>query len=589
MPSSTLIRRASASSATTVAMMPLRSFRWALDMPLRSSSRQSMLLPKSSRQASRLLAVHLCRLMLPPCRLLRCSASSSRTFSSWWPLRATSAHRSTRARRLSRRDSAALDCAAIVNDFCPALVKRCWEEVLRTRRSHALRALHGNTPGATSSSTCWLASFNSDGLTAAGRWDTLLSYNYDILCLQETHLSVAKQQFFTSSTSLHCLWGSPVAGSSRCGVGMVVKAAKFAKVSSIYWPSDHPCHSFWATGRLQAALFYLYDNSAFVLYNMYGPAGARESSSPKRTLRQLLQRISEDAVSRALPAILVGDFNAESESNTYMQSLLATTWHDVADLSSGHKLHTCHKGSGSRIDHIWCSNSARSLCSSFSPFYRQRAQLFGSATQTSSRFTPRKACSFGHLVAPAEPFTCTMPVEFHLALRSKDVDTAASIWSRVAEQALLHLHFQQDGSSLRLGQPRGKIQFDSTRQLPRAQHDHADCLQLRRLGRAFRQASEVCKCGPGTRADRTWQNLQSILPACPPQWQSELSSCLQGRPGQDVARKVMHLLQVAMKFLQAERQSFRLKLWKQTMRGNPSKASSWRKTQELQVKNPLSA
>ena len=48
----------------------------------------------------------------------------------------------------------------------------------------------------------------------------------------------------------------------------------------------------------------------------------------------------------------------------------------------------------------------------------------------------------------------------------------------------------------------------------------------------------------------------------------------------------MHLLQLAMKLLQAERQSFRLELWKQTRRGNPSKASSWRKTPELQVKNP---
>ncbi|CAE7351551.1 unnamed protein product [Symbiodinium sp. CCMP2592] len=179
-----------------------------------------------------------------------------------------------------------------------------------------------------------------------------------------------------------------------------------------------------------------------------------------------------------------------------------------------------------------------------------------------------------------------MPPEFHVALRNKDVDAAASIWSRVAEQALLHLHAQQVGSSLRLGQPRGKIQFDSTRELPRSQREHADCLQLRRLGRAFRQASEVCKCGPGTRADRTWRNLQSILPVCPSQWQSELMTLLQDRPCHDVARKVMHLLQAAMQFLQAERQSFRLKLWKQTMRSCQSKASSWRKTHELQVNNP---
>ena len=144
-----------------------------------------MPLPRSSRQASRLLVVRLCKQMLPPCRWFHSSAGNSRTSSSWWPLLATSARRSTRAKRPKLRDSAALDCAVVVNAICPLLVKRCWEEALRAQRSHAVRALHGNTPGITPFSTCWLASFNSDGLTAAGRWDTLLSYNYDILCLQK--------------------------------------------------------------------------------------------------------------------------------------------------------------------------------------------------------------------------------------------------------------------------------------------------------------------------------------------------------------------------------------------------------------------
>ena len=423
-----------------------------------------------------------------------------------------------------------------------------------------LHALHGNTPGVSPFSTCWLASFNSDGLSTAGRWQTFLSYDYDILCLQETHLSSAKQKVFTSSTSLHCLWGAPVTGSSKCGVGVVVKPTKFAKFSPFRWPTDHPCFPFWAAGCLQAFFLYLHDNSALVLYNM---SGARESASATRTLRQLRQQISSDAFSRALPAILFGDFNAESEVNTYVQSLLASSWCDLADMSNGPKLHTCHKGSGSRIDHAWCSSTARSfpLCYSLqaNPFTNKGHSILEVALrcslQAAPRLTPRKACSFGHL----KPFTYAIPEDFHSALRNQDIDAAASIWSRTAEQALFHLHIQQDGCYLRSGQPRGKIQFDSTRQLPRVQHEHADSLQLRRLGRAFRQATEVTKCIPGTRADRTWRNLQSVIPDCPQHWRDELSSLLRGPAGQSAASMVAHILCKAMEFLQ---QSFRLKAWK---------------------------
>ena len=64
-----------------------------------------------------------------------------------------------------------------------------------------------------------------------------------------------------------------------------------------------------------------------------------------------------------------------------------------------------------------------------------------------------------------------------------------------------------------------------------------------------------------------------------------LLTILQGRPSQEAARKVMHLFQCAMKFLQAQRQTFRLKLWKHATRGNSSKADM-EKSAELQVKSP---
>ena len=109
----------------------------------------------------------------------------------------------------------------------PTLVKRGWASVCCAQRSQQMRALHGN--GTDSIPTCWLGSFNADGLTKSGRWNTLLSYGYDILCLQETHLSASKQQVLTSSTSLHCLWGAPILSTSRCGVGIIVNPIKICK------------------------------------------------------------------------------------------------------------------------------------------------------------------------------------------------------------------------------------------------------------------------------------------------------------------------------------------------------------------------
>ena len=102
-----------------------------------------------------------------------------------------------------------------------------WLFTLCVHRSKALRALRGNP----TTSTSWLASLNVDGLAQPGRWQLLLSYGYDVLCLQETHLTATKQQLLSSNASLQCLWGAPVTTSSRCGVGAVVNPKKFANVS----------------------------------------------------------------------------------------------------------------------------------------------------------------------------------------------------------------------------------------------------------------------------------------------------------------------------------------------------------------------
>ena len=482
---------------------------------------------------------------------------------------------------------------AVVNDCCPSLVKRCWDDIVRTSRSRELHALNGNT--SSTLSTLWMASFNSDGLFRPGRWNTLLSYEYDILCLQETHLTAAKQQVLsTTSSSLHCLWGAPVTENSRCGVGIVVNSSKFAMVTPIRWANNHPCHGFWQSGRLQAVMLHFHDASAMVLYNVYGPAGARESAAPKRALRQLLNEVTADAATRALPAMLVGDFNAELEATPFMQTLVETYWLDIACLTEGPPRATCHKGSGSRIDHAWCSGVCYPMVLHFdlqsNPFTENGHDIIEIGLRNSfravSRFSPRSSCAFDHLQVPESQVPCHMPQDFFQALAHSDVDAAASVWSRVAERVLINIHNQQDGSLIRIGQPRGKVQFDNTRQLPHVAHQHADSLQLRRFGQAYRRAAEITKAAIGTRAARTWNNMKRIIPECPDPWQHELRGLLQRSPSHNNAHEVMKLIGRVMQHLENQQRSHRLKIWKQQMRGSASKSSSWRKKQQALAENP---
>lgn len=78
-----------------------------------------------------------------------------------------------------------------------------------------------------------------------------------------------------------------------------------------------------------------------------------------------------------------------------------------------------------------------------------------------------------------------MPSEFFTALEQRKVDQAAALWSQQAEAVLAHLHREQVGPIARLGQPRGKTQCDSTRQLPRVLNEHAGCLQFAAWVRHF--------------------------------------------------------------------------------------------------------
>ena len=262
----------------------------------------------------------------------------------------------------------------------------------------------------------------------------------------------------------------------------------------------------------------------------------------------------------------------------------------MAVLHDGSPPFTCHKGSGSRIDHIWCSDSCLPVSCHFgiqtNPFTDHVHAIlelgFWNQQQSVERLAPRQSYSFDHLTTPEQAIDFYTPDESYSALNIQDVNKAAAIWSRQAEAILVQLHQFQCGNLPRKGQPRGKIQLDATRQLPRVFQAHANCLQLRRLGKAYRRAIEVCKAQASPRLLRAWRNLSEALQACPSQW----SAALLRRPP-SIAEAVAQILQKAMDFVQAEQRQHRLKLWKQQMRSSATKASAWRKLRQATKEKPI--
>ena len=216
---------------------------------------------------------------------------------------------------------------------------------------------------------------------------------------------------------------------------------------------NHICYPFWLDARLQAVLVHRHDGSAIIIYNMYGPAGARESASAKRYLRNMLQAISSDAAVRALPALLVGDFNSEIEATPFLQSMLVSQWHDLAHLRRGGLCDTSHKGSGSRIAHIWCNTTCLPLIFHFdlqcNPFTDNGHDIlevgFHNYKQATARLTPRQGLNFDRLNAAGQLLHIAMPQEFFIALEAREVNQAAALWPRQAEKVLLHLHHEQIG------------------------------------------------------------------------------------------------------------------------------------------------
>lgn len=184
-----------------------------------------------------------------------------------------------------------------------------------------------------------------------------------------------------------------------------------------------------------------------LLYNIYGPAGARETAAARRLLRNLLFAVSGDAGRRALPTILVGDLNAEIEGTTFLQTLISTQWNDMAVLHDGSPPFTCHKGSGSRIDHIWCSDSCLPVSCHFgietNPFTDHVHAIlelgFWNQQQSVERLAPRQSYSFDHLTTPEQAIDFYMPDESYSALNIQDVNKAAAIRSRQAEAILVQL------------------------------------------------------------------------------------------------------------------------------------------------------
>ena len=98
-----------------------------------------------------------------------------------------------------------------------------------------------------------------------------------------------------------------------------------------------------------------------MVYGIYGVSGARWDRAKKTYTHELIQAVQYDQISRGqIPYTIMGDFNLEIQDSQNLRQLLQKKfWYDLRPRGTEKESQkaTCHKSSGSLIDHIFVSPS----------------------------------------------------------------------------------------------------------------------------------------------------------------------------------------------------------------------------------------
>lgn len=141
-------------------------------------------------------------------------------------------------------------------------------------------------------------------------------------------------------------------------------------------------------------------------------------------------------------------------------------------------------------------------------------------------------------ISPTHSWRCN----FDSLIRNGQVDKAFDAWAREANRILLHVAKSQGFQNDTQRAQRGKIVFHAQRRHPPAIGAQASTLQTRRLWKAYNRATEVSMAVDGTRRQRTWEAIRTVLPYLNPVSWQQIEPILNQPASHDSASKVAQLI-----------------------------------------------
>jgi hypothetical protein len=374
-----------------------------------------------------------------------------------------------------------------------------WSKTLATAWNRLMRALHGNGLPA---GQVVMQAINCNGVRVRGRWAQVCSLEADILALTETHATDAAQKTLVhEAAGWNVHWGKPTEPSDRTGVAILVRS-KAAWVTTSLDFKGTSVEKYVDAGRVCAVRVHGGSGKrSFLVYAVYGHAGARWSEGKKRVLEQMLKAVTEDAAARGgVAAYVLGDINVEVSESKYLQKILAHGgWHDAAAWGA-HGLdgtHTSHKGAGSRIDLGLVNATGAALVRKYAvrpgivPREHSAVEVVvampAAAQMRHAVRTVGAGVEYEEAPEDYEPNKGeTQPEGIRDALRAGDVDKAFGLWCKWSEELLREVPLRGGGHVEGTG--RGKVTWRRECVYPQEREAHAATLKTRRVAAAYRRA-----------------------------------------------------------------------------------------------------
>ncbi|CAE7832135.1 unnamed protein product [Symbiodinium sp. CCMP2592] len=379
----------------------------------------------------------------------------------------------------------------------------------------------------------------------------------DVIAVSETHATDKSQKTLDAGSDRNVFWGAPVDEKSRCGVSLLVRKSCAWDVRTLSFQGA--CDKYSKQGRLHANQLFRNDGKrSFLIYCLYGHAGARWEADKRVLLHEMLDSVFQDVAMRGgIPAIVVGDFNTEVTESAVLEQMVTCDWFDAVGWSTQDtaSMKTSLKGGGSRIDLCFMNKESAGLCRSFETYgapvktdHRVISAQFDWPLAKQVRYMVKNVGVKCKYQDPPAAFVPDVVDSFDVrqALTRGDINKALDVWCRKADALLARILLSGVSADARdVGNGRGK--------------------------------ELLCMQAYGYRADITWRNIAHVRKYLEGDALSCFDELYRGGLTRTNAGDMHRFLNEHCQRAQTRCRNARLKAWKSRVRESEKDAYRWLK------------